>query len=80
MVLDRKEIEKQAKEILDKFANTLEKVEREHDLDSYLDREEFEREEGMERKKVEGSFKNKILSNSPSHDDEVILTEKGSWK
>jgi len=75
--IDKEQIQKQAKEILDKFASALEKVKTSEE-DSYVDREEFEREEGN-GKQCEG-FKKKILENAPEKDKDFILTEKGSWK
>jgi predicted Asp-tRNA(Asn)/Glu-tRNA(Gln) amidotransferase subunit C len=77
--IDTKQIEKEAKQILDKFAKALEKVEEEHDLNFYVDREEFERAEG-EEKEVDGNFRQKILENAPDHDNDFIIAEKGSWK
>ena len=41
MAIDEKKIQKQAKQILDKFAKSLEKVS--EDSDFYVDRNEFER-------------------------------------
>ena len=72
------EIEKQAKQILDKFASALEKVENRKE-ESYVDREDFERIE-KEGNECEEGFKDKILKNAPEHDDDFILVEKGSWK
>ena len=43
--MDKESIEKKAKQMLDKFAKALEKVDNKKDLDSYVDRDEFEREE-----------------------------------
>ena len=43
--IDKLKVEKQAKEILDKFAKALEKVEKESKVESWIDRDEFEREE-----------------------------------
>ncbi|MBS3079824.1 hypothetical protein J4218_06895 [Candidatus Pacearchaeota archaeon] len=96
MVVDKVLIEKQAKEILDKFAKALEKVEKEtkEDFEGYVDREEFERAEvGSVSKEIEKSrfadksvikndseFKKRILDNAPSHDDDFVIGERGSWK
>ena len=83
-MIDKEKIKEQAKQILDKFASALEKVEKESKEDSYVDREDFERIEGISKSdnlEVEdSSFKQKILNNAPEHDDDFILTEKGSWK
>jgi hypothetical protein len=94
--VDKVKVEKQAKEILDKFAKSLEKVEKEHgeeESESYVERDEFIRKEGnpsSESKDSENSknvscrvdpkFKKRILENSPNHDDDFIIVEKGAWK
>ena len=79
MVLNKEQIESEAKEILDKFASALEKVEKESKEDSYVDRDNFERVETEGKEGVEG-FKQKILDNAPEHDDDFVLVEKGAWK
>ena len=79
MVLDKEQIQKQAKQLLDKFAVALEKVEKESVEESYVDRDEFEREEGKS-KEHDSKFKQKLLQNAPQHDDDFVIVEKGSWK
>jgi Asp-tRNA(Asn)/Glu-tRNA(Gln) amidotransferase C subunit len=92
--IDKIRIEKQAKEILDKFAKALEKVEKEgkEHTESYVERDEFEREErGISSSdksnenckfaaEVVTNFKERILENSPNHDNDFIIAEKGAWK
>lgn len=78
MTLDQNQIKKQAKQILDKFASALAKIEKEHDVDFYVDREEFERKEG-EGKKCDAGFKKGFLENAPQHDDDFIIAERGKW-
>ena len=73
--MDKSEIQKQAKEILDKFAKALEKVKTKENF--YVEREEFEREE--KGKKCE-NFKNSLLENSPKKNEDFVIAEKGSWK
>ena len=81
MVLDKEQIQKQAKQILDKFAFALEKVEKDITEESYVDRDEFERVEGKGIAGCEdNNFKQKFLKNAPQHDDDFIIAEKGSWK
>lgn len=75
--MDRLEIEKEAKKILDNFAKALDKVDLK-EIDNYVEREDFEREEGVA--KGDGSFKSKLLGNAPDKDDDFIIAEKGSWK
>ncbi len=77
--IDESKVKKEAKQILDKFAHALEKVEHEHELDFYVIRDDFERIEkkGADSKK---DFKQKILENAPNKDNDFIIAEKGSWK
>ena len=77
--VDEARIKEQAREILEKFAKALEKVEKEELAESFVDREEFERIEGEGKESPKG-FKEKMLENSPKHDDDFIIAEKGGWK
>lgn len=77
--MDKNQIRRQAKQILDKFANALAKVKTEGKEDFYVDREEFERKEG-EGKECEKGFKKRFLENAPQHDDDFIIAERGGWK
>ena len=79
MVLDEKKIKREAKQILDKFASVLSKVESEK-IELGVDRDDFERigKDG-DGKRCEG-FKKVILENAPEHDDDFIVVERGSWK
>lgn len=80
MVVDKAKVKKQAKEILDKFAKALEKVEKEAgDIDSYVEREEFERVE-KEGECCDSGFKKRMLDNAPAHDDDFVIGERGGWK
>jgi len=78
-MVDGEKVEKQAKELLDKFAEALSSVEKESKEDSYVDRDDFERVEGEGNECGDG-FKEKIFANAPEHDDDFILVEKGDWK
>ena len=79
MVVDKQKIEKQAKEILDKFAKALEKVEKEHEVEEWVDREEFERQE-KEGEDCDSGFKKRMLDNAPNHDEDFVIGELGGWK
>ena len=81
MVVDKQKVEKQAKEILDKFAKALLEVEKESgtQVESYVDRDEFERIEGEGTCSPE-DFKKRVLANAPVHDDDFVIAEKGDWK
>tara|TARA_Y100000310_G_C20646772_1_gene797099 strand:- start:1710 stop:1958 length:249 start_codon:yes stop_codon:yes gene_type:complete len=80
MVLDEKKIQQEAKQILDKFASALAKVEKEGVGESFVDRDEFERIEGSSKGCDDENFKKKILENAPESDNDFIIVEKGGWK
>jgi len=77
--MDKEKIKKEAKQILDKFADALSRVGKEKDVDFYVDRDEFERKEG-EGEKSDSGFKKKMLANAPEHTDDFIMAERGKWK
>ncbi|MEK6914465.1 MAG: Asp-tRNA(Asn) amidotransferase subunit GatC [Nanoarchaeota archaeon] len=74
--MDKEKIEKQAKEILDKFSNALDKVKK-FDENFYVVRKNAEREENG---KSNISFKSKLLENAPSKNEDFVVVEKRSWK
>ena len=76
--MDKSKIKKQAKEILDKFAGALEKVDSK-EMDSFVDREEFERDEG-ELSCVDRDFKRRVLENAPNANEDFVLVERRGWK
>ncbi|MGV8152321.1 MAG: hypothetical protein ACP5OG_04515 [Candidatus Nanoarchaeia archaeon] len=78
MVQDKSEIEKQAREILDKFASALESIDSK-ESESFVDREEFERKE-VDNKSINLDFKARMLENAPTKDEDFIIAEKGNWK
>ncbi len=91
--INRQLIEKQAHEILEKFASALQKVEKEgKEEDDYVDREDFEREEIASSSspdyensrnlscRANNEFKERILFNAPQKDENFIIAEKGVWK
>jgi len=77
MTLDRKKIKKEAKQILDKFAKALAKVDSEK-IEFGVDRKDFERKEG--EGEICKDFKEKLLGNALNHDDDFIIVERGGWK
>ncbi len=82
MKMDQNKIKRQAKQILDKFAKALSKVD-DKEVDFYIDREDFERVEKSEKnRKVckDKDFKKNFLKNALQHNDDFIITERGSWK
>ncbi|MBD3253157.1 Asp-tRNA(Asn) amidotransferase subunit GatC [Candidatus Pacearchaeota archaeon] len=74
--MNEKQIEKQAKNILDKFSKALGKVEELEDY--YVDREKFERDENGE--KCDKDFKERMLDNAPRKNRDFVIAEKGDWK
>ena len=78
MELNEDRIKEEAKQILDKFAKALDKVDS-GKFEEGVDREEYEREEGKGEKSEEG-FKKRMLENSPKKDEDFIIAEKGEWK
>lgn len=78
--INEEKIKEQAKEILDKFAKALEKVD-EKQIDISIEREIFERIENPSKEnKLDQDFKEKILNNAPQKDSDFIIAEKGNWK
>lgn len=76
--MDQDKIKRQAKQILDNFADALASVEKEA-KEEYVEREEFERKEG-DGEECDADFRSNFLKNSPSHDNDFIIAERGEWK
>jgi predicted Asp-tRNA(Asn)/Glu-tRNA(Gln) amidotransferase subunit C len=77
--MDSERIKRQAKQILDNFADALASVEKDFKEEEGVERDEFEREEGDE-KKCDSEFRQAFLKNAPAHDDDFIIAERGEWK
>lgn len=77
--MDKQQIEKQAKEILDTFARAIQRVEKESTEDSPIKREPSEREE-RKTTQTSGGFKGRMLQNAPKKNKDFIIAEKGNWK
>lgn len=86
--MDRNKVEKEAKEILEKFSKALEKVEKdkisssknnvdEEILEFYNIGEKAERKENETEK---CDFKESLLENAPKKNKDFIIAEKGVWK
>lgn len=75
----QEQIKRQAKQILDNFADALASVEKDFKEEDGVEREEFERKEG-EEKCEDGEFRQAFLKNAPVHDDDFIIAERGEWK
>ncbi len=73
--MNKEEIQKQAKKIMDSFANALEKVKIE---ESRVERKEDRRAEG-EGFSGNPAFRKIMLENAPNVKDECIEAEKGGW-
>lgn len=79
--MDIEKIKRQARQILDNFADALASVEKEakEGKEGHVEREEFERKEG-DGKEYDSGFRQAFLKNSPSHDDDFVIAERGDWK
>ena len=79
--MNKEKIEKEAKQILDKFASALASVEKESKgIDIGVDRDDFERREGNGKGCEDKDFKKNFLKNAPEYDDDFIIAERGNWK
>ncbi len=72
-----KEIAKEAKQILDKFAKELSKVK--EIPESFVERDESFRVEG-EGSEPDSYFRQVFFQNAPATKDDCIQAEKGKWK
>jgi Asp-tRNA(Asn)/Glu-tRNA(Gln) amidotransferase C subunit len=73
---EKKEIQKQAKKIMDDFHNSLKAVEKLEG--SRVERDECEREE-KEPGKTDSEFRKIMFENAPETKDDCIKAEKGKW-
>lgn len=72
-----KEIKKEAKQILDKFASALSKIEKVPE--SFVEREEDRRKEGS-GEAGDPDFQKRFFENAPSTKKQCIQAERGKWK
>jgi len=75
--MDREQIRKEAKAIMDKFQKALDKAGI-GEVDDELNRESFDRvakDEDFDSL----DFKKRMLKNAPKHDDDCVVGEKGEW-
>ena len=75
---EKQEVKKQAKEIMDKFASRLEKVESKLREEPLIERVECEREEGRS-KECDISFRKIMFENAPQKNKDFIIAEKKKW-
>lgn len=71
--MDQESVKKQAKEILSKFAKTLEGIKTE---EARVERQEDRRNEGGEKAEID---RNVFFENAPKKKGECIEAEKGGW-
>ena len=71
-------IKKEAKDILDKFSKSLEKVEKEIKEAPGVKRDTSMREETKTEKNPE--FRKLFFKNAPNKEGDDIIAEKGHWK
>jgi len=74
---EKESIKKQAKEIMDKFSEKLERLDKKTG-DSFVERGDFERIEG-EGKKSDADFRKRVFENAPNKNDNFIIAEKKGW-
>jgi Asp-tRNA(Asn)/Glu-tRNA(Gln) amidotransferase C subunit len=75
---EQEKIKKEAKEIMDSFAKSLEKVEKELSGEHQVRRKEQMREEGSGR--TSKNFREFFFENAPSKSGDFIKAERGKWK
>jgi Asp-tRNA(Asn)/Glu-tRNA(Gln) amidotransferase C subunit len=73
--MDKEEIKKQAKEIMDNFASALEKVKVE---EGRVEREADRREE-KRGEEADSDFRKIMFENAPEKEGDCIKAEKGGW-
>lgn len=74
--IDREEVREKAKDIIDSFAEELDKIE---DLEeARVERVKDRREEGN-GKEANPDFRKRILDNAPKSKNGYIRSEKGEW-
>ena len=77
--MDKRTIEKEAKDVIDRFLKALENAGINDKRYNYnIDREISEREEGIGDVCI--GFKESLLGNAPQKDKDFIIVEKGKWK
>ncbi|PIO07665.1 hypothetical protein COU59_03080 [Candidatus Pacearchaeota archaeon CG10_big_fil_rev_8_21_14_0_10_34_12] len=74
---EKEEIRKQAKEIMDKFSEKIEKIGK-NVPESFIERNEFEREERSGEEPDE-DFRERVFANAPRKNKDFILGEKKGW-
>lgn len=74
--INKEEIQKQAKEIMDNFVNALGNIEVEENFD--LKREASYREEGSPNE-LDEDFRQRFLKNAPKTRGNAVLANKGEW-
>ena len=75
---EQEKIKKEAKEIMDSFAEALKGVEKELSGEHLVRRGKQMREEGSGR--TNKNFRNIFFENAPSKSGDFIRAEKGKWK
>ena len=74
--VERKKIQEQAKEIILKFGDMIEKLP--SIPETVVERAEFERQEG-EGSSCDNDFRDLMFANAPKKDNNCIIAEKGTW-
>jgi len=74
--MNKEEIKKQAKRIMDSFARALDKVKVE---ETRVERDEDRRQEGDGCVEADSDFKKIMFKNAPKTKDDCIEAERGEW-
>lgn len=75
---DRQDIEKNAKKVLDNFANALKQVD-ESSEEANVEREEFSRKENNKECEADSEFRDIMFENAPIKKGDFIKAEKKKW-
>ncbi|MBD3259215.1 hypothetical protein GF371_01130 [Candidatus Woesearchaeota archaeon] len=75
---DKEQVRKDAKKIIDKFMQALEKVKTEEILKFGAERKECMRKPG-DSKYRDTDFKERMLDNAPKKEDDQIVAKKKKW-
>jgi len=73
---EKKEIERQAKQIMDSFSEKLSKIDSKKLKESLIERDEYEREENGKPNEIDRKI---MFDNSPEKNADFIIAERKKW-
>ena len=74
---EKQKIQKEARQVLDKFSKELDKVKVRETVGKEEKSESYREEK--EGNKGDDDFRKRMFKNAPKHNDECIIAEKGNW-